>query len=114
AKTLSGGSLHNAGHITWIGANLTGGKGATINNLASGVFEAQDNAAMSHNAIGAVPTFNNAGVFRKSTGVGTSIVQWNFNNSGTVESAAGTLMFAAGYQQSAGRILLSGGTFNAS
>jgi hypothetical protein len=58
---------------------------------------------------------NNAGTFRKSSGSGISYVSSNgpgaeFNNTGTVEVASGTLAFNGPFTQTAGLTSLNGGT----
>ena len=53
--------------------------------------------------------FNNAGIFRKSTGDGTTTIDVAFNNTGTADAQAGTLSFTRGFTQTAGATVLSGG-----
>lgn len=65
------------------------------------------------------PTINNAGLFRKLAGTGTSSIAWRFNNTGTVEVDSGTLAFPSGGTSSgtfsispSGAVAFVGGTFN--
>ena len=103
--------------MTWTGAgnlNMGGNNGAIFNNLADGLFDAQNDASIIYIG-GVLPTFNNAGTFRKSAGTGTTTFGTNvtFTNAGRVESQAGILNFAGGYTQSAGTTNLSSGNIAA-
>ena len=96
ALELVNGTYHWAG-----GAQITG-NGAVFNNLAGGTFEAQGDTVFTYiNMVGALPTFNNAGVFRKGNGatIFTSVL---FTNSGTMMLQKGTVSFngSAGFTQS--------------
>jgi hypothetical protein len=69
--------------------------GAVFNNLASGLFDVQSDATLSYYS-GAFPTFNNAGIFRKSAGTGTTTFGQSVTFSGgRVEVQTGTLSLAA-------------------
>ena len=64
---------------------------------------------------GAAPTFVNAGLFAKTNGsaaLGTTSIEFQFINSGTVEVQTNTLRYAIN-QQSAGLTLLNGGSLTA-
>ena len=56
--------------------------------------------------------FDNAGLFKKSTGSGTATVYsgWTFNNTGTVQAQSGTLQFYGAFYQTAGSTDLAGGS----
>jgi len=65
------------------------------------------------------PTINNAGLFRKLAGTGTSAVAWRFNNTGTVDVESGTLALSSGGTESgmftvgpSSAVAFVGGTFN--
>jgi hypothetical protein len=93
-RTLSTRTLKNLGTITWSGAGWIGGSSsAVIQNLTGSTFDVQNDETMSY-ASGTNPTFNNAGLFKKSAGTGVTSVVWTFNNSGTVQIQTGTLSFA--------------------
>ena len=76
----------------------------TINNLAGGVYNFQGDGVLqtivpysgSPNGV-----INNAGLFRKSDGTGTSVIGTGvaFNNTGTVEVDSGTLSISAAFTQ---------------
>jgi hypothetical protein len=84
---------------------------ATLNNLTGGIYSLQSDSGI------AAPDqplsiVNNAGLFQKSAGTGTSVIQIGvtFNNTGTVEVDSGTLEFQAMAPQISGSIL-TGGTW---
>ncbi len=115
------GVLTNAGTITHAAGNLLlmyGG--STLNNLAGAVYDIQgDGYGSLGNVIsGDLPTdtINNAGLFRKSAGMGTAaVVGASFNNTGTVEVDSGTLAFLSGGSSTSAHYEFSnGGRVNAS
>jgi hypothetical protein len=59
------------------------------------------------------PAFVNEGLFTKSGGSSSTVVQFNFTNRGTVESQTGSLSFTflAVYSQTTGATILNGGSF---
>jgi hypothetical protein len=86
---------------------------AILNNEAGGVYDLQGDGGF---RLGAGGTslgnyINNAGLFKKSGGTGTSVVGEGiiFNNTGTVEVDSGTLSFQDRFTQSSGMTNLSGG-----
>jgi hypothetical protein len=92
-KVISGGILNNAGTITWAGSDIQVENGAIINNLSGGVFDAQCDQTMYY-FNGGMPTFNNAGTFRKSNSSGTtSVKNIIFNNTGSIVLLSGTTDF---------------------
>jgi hypothetical protein len=97
AKTIHERTLNNAGTATWTGTgNLNGGVGSTINNLVTGLFDIQTDAAFGSGVVG-TKTFHNAGTLRKSVAAGTTTVSsWDFNNTGTVVVQTGTLSVNSG------------------
>ena len=109
-RLLSGRTLNNSGAI-WLTDidSITAGDGAVINNLAGGTFDLRGPVGINYSGSGAAPTFNNGGLFERSSFTGTSFVNIAFNNTGTVEAQSGTLSFSASYVQTAGSTLLSGG-----
>jgi hypothetical protein len=102
--TLDGRTFVNNGTFVFTG---TGGfsvaNGAVFNN--SGTFLYQTNAQLSGSG-GAV--FNNTGDFQKNSSSGTSIVNFTFNNDGTLEVQTGTLNFSSS-GESSGSISVSAG-----
>ncbi|MBI3421978.1 MAG: SBBP repeat-containing protein [Acidobacteria bacterium] len=92
-KSLSGRTLNNVGLATWTAGDLNFGSSAVLNNLVGATFDAQNNLNMLGGGNG---TFNNAGLFKKSTGTGTTGVFVTFNNTGSVQLLSGTLSFAGG------------------
>ena len=83
----------------------------TLNNQAGALYDLQGDGGLTYGYGGG--TVNNAGTFRKSGGTGTSAVNVDFNNTGTVEVDSGTLNFPRGYQQTAGSLFLNGGSVTA-
>jgi uncharacterized repeat protein (TIGR01451 family) len=59
-------------------------------------------------------TFNNSGTFKKSGAGGTTVVDPEFNNSGTVLALDGTLDFTFSYTQTAGTTTLGPGSITVS
>ena len=79
-----------------------------IYNASGGVFDIQSDAGFSPGNA-ATGTVNNAGLFKKSAGSGTSTVSWVFNNTmGTVDVQSGTLSLAGGVSQLPGSTLTGG------
>jgi len=66
--------------------------GATVNNQSTGTW----NLAADANVYGLTGTFNNSGVFEKTGGTSTSLVQPVFNHTGMVLATAATLDFTGG------------------
>jgi len=98
----SGAIINNSGTVIWNGAGtIRGGTGSVFNNLINGSFDIQVDAIFSGNALGGTPTaINNAGVFRKRAGAGTTTLSVTpFNNSGTVAIDTGIVSFSNGFTQ---------------
>jgi hypothetical protein len=86
------GALTNAGQVIWSGAGKFNFSGTgLVHNAASGLFEAQNDEALDY--ISGTPVFVNGGVFRKTTGTGTTLIQIAFINNGTVDAQTGTIQF---------------------
>ena len=98
-KTLEG-ILTNAGTINWSGTgNLQFiNNGSTLNgtlyNLAGAVFNIQNDQTFINSS--GLEFINNAGMFRKLGGVGTTTVDPIFTNSGTLDVESGMVSFASG------------------
>jgi hypothetical protein len=91
---LDGRTLNNAGMVIWNGTgDIRMSNGALINNLAGAVFDAQNNATFGWSTTGAFPTFNNAGLIRKSAGGGATAFNSVAFSGGNVEVLTGTLSF---------------------
>jgi hypothetical protein len=109
-----GGTLTNAGAILQVGANTTFAIDgdyntfisqafiATVNNLAGAVYNLDGDGQVTNQTSGygfyGDSVFNNAGLFEKTAGTGTSVIGGGitFNNSGTVEVNTGALRFDGG------------------
>jgi hypothetical protein len=92
-KLLSSGILDNAGQITWSDmGKLQLGQGAAVTNR--GVFEVQNDVAMTMTPLVKRPIFVNLGTFRKTTAVGLSeFGAIEFRNSGTIDLLSGGIGF---------------------
>jgi hypothetical protein len=90
--------------------NQSGYQGA-VYNLAGGLWDIQTNANINCACYGS-EFFNNAGLFRKSQGSGTSSIQIAFSNSGTVSAVTGTLNFTKGGHISGAYDAAAGATIN--
>lgn len=110
-KTLDGRTLENRGNATWTGGNLVLRNGAVLTNVADATLTAQGDVSLMHGG-GAVPTFTNAGTFRKASGTGVTRIEATFTNplSGTVDVQTGTVHLAGAFTNYAGA-RLSGGTY---
>ena len=116
---LTGGTLINTGTMTLGGGTyMYTGSGSVISNL--GTFNVA--ADLGTTATGTGPrTIYNAGLFDKTGGTGTSVINDSFNNTGTVQADSGTLSLAyagtySGTNTANGTAVLdfSGGTHNLS
>src|SRR5262249_31933840 len=85
---LDGRTLNNSATVT-VMPSLFVSSFAVINNESGAVWDLQNNASMIDN--GNSGTFNNAGVFLKSSGTGQSGVQVAFNNNGSASITNGSL-----------------------
>jgi len=102
--------LTNWGTVTWTGtghlrlfyypgANLYG----ALYNLAGGLFDIQNDTLLDDYE--KVEVFNNAGTLRKSAGSGTTTINPQFSNTGTVAALSGTLAFNGSFITSGGELL---------
>jgi hypothetical protein len=126
---LANSVTNNGGTITQTGptVNINGYGGLTfapsmLNNLGSGIYNIQGDGSVlwsnqqAQQSLTYYPnsTINNAGLFEKTAGLGTSVVGSGitFNNNGLVEVASGTLQFNGGGQLNSGSgfILSNGAT----
>jgi T5SS/PEP-CTERM-associated repeat protein len=92
-KQISGGVLNIAGTADWTGSGdvlSAGSLSSTINILPGGVFDIRNNEPITGSG-NAVLALNNAGIFRKNGGNGSTVVGWVLNNTGSVEIRSGTL-----------------------
>jgi len=118
AKQIDG-SVRNHGSTVIRGtSSLRGSTGAVYENTVGAWFDLDgDGTPLNSITAGTQPVFSNAGAFRKTSGAGTSIVDFVFNNSGTVDAQTGTIRFDRGGQlggtyTGAGVNSLSSGTFD--
>ena len=88
---LTARTLENAGRLIWTG---TGGialrYGAVIINRPQALFEVQNDTYLQWGT-GAAARFDNAGIFRKRNSPGTTLLDVDFNNTGTVDVQTGRL-----------------------
>ncbi len=123
-KDLNGRTISNAGTVIWTGGSITSYNAPVFNNLATGIFEAQTDNILSYSCspCGGALTFNNSGIFRKTTTTGTTTLASPvfFNNaaSATVNIQTGTVNFVGGETGSGtitgaagAAVVFSGGTF---
>ena len=109
---LDGATLQNQGTILYTGSGYLfyGSNSASLENQASGLVDLQNDRTLLSWSSGTRPTINNAGIFRKSAGAGTSTTPAVFNNTGTVDVQTGTLSLEAGGTSSGAFIVASGTT----
>jgi hypothetical protein len=101
------GCLTNAGMIAWQPHSSLHVAGI-LHNLPSAFFDAQFDGTVSQGGNGVII---NDGTFQKSSGAGTTTCYTRFINNGTAKVSSGTLSFEDSFTNSAGTILLSGGSF---
>jgi hypothetical protein len=112
--TLNGTKLVNPAMAIWSAGSLTGANGAAISNLLGASFINTFDGNIATGA-GTTPVFFNAGSFQKTNGTaaaGTTSIDFQFINTGTVEVRTNTLRYSAN-QQTAGLTLLDGGNLSA-
>jgi hypothetical protein len=102
--------LTNSGTVVWTGAgelrvlnypaaNYYG----AIYNLAGGLFDIQNDQLLDYYE--RTEVFNNAGTVRKSAGSGTTTINPQFNNTGTVAALSGMLAFNGGFSTTGEELL---------
>jgi hypothetical protein len=102
------GVLRNEGTITWTGANTFYVAYGVIDNQAGGLFDVRNDQVMAW--AGGSPLFLNAGLLRKSAGVGVStLANVPLLNRGTVEAQAGIFNHSQGSQFLGGTVLTGAG-----
>jgi len=90
ATQLNGATWQNSGTVN-DGGVIFLSSAATIDNLANGIFNlTSDDGSVSG---GSGNTFDNAGTFAKTGGVGFSNVDATFDNTGTINASSGTIDF---------------------
>ena len=112
--TLNGTRLVNPTNALWSAGNIIGSNGAVFSNLLGATFINNFDGNFNSGA-GATPVFFNDGVFQKTNGtaaLGTTSIDFQFINTGTVEVRTNTLRYAVN-QQTAGLTLLDGGNLTA-
>ncbi|HRJ07996.1 MAG TPA: choice-of-anchor D domain-containing protein [Prosthecobacter sp.] len=119
---LGDGAGPDAGSTTtWSAGNFTfsGRGGVALNNRSDSVLTTTFDGKFTqiYNGDPASSVINNAGVFTKSGGAGSTVIgdgfyAVTFTNSGTVNANSGTIRFNHGYTQTAGALVLNGGTVN--
>ncbi|NJR69755.1 MAG: hypothetical protein HC771_14645 [Synechococcales cyanobacterium CRU_2_2] len=96
-KLLAGGILTNQGLTTWSGGTLVSNTAASvITNAAGGTFDIAGNLTLDQAPGAPLPTFNNAGLLKKTTGTGTASIEATLNNTGEVVVQAGKLALFGG------------------
>src|SRR5262245_4651971 len=113
ANKLIYGVLLNAGTIRWTSSDLylRGDFGfGHVQNLPSGLFDAQSDQSLICSRCGTNTLFNNAGTFSKSAGTGTTTISVPFNNTGAVDAQTGWIIFGDGSAFHTGTVLIGAGT----
>lgn len=105
-KTLSGKTLVNNSSITYSAGIFSTTGGATISNTPAGIFDVASDVGVT---AAAGVRFFNAGLIRKSSGVGTSVLAPIMNNTGTVEVQTGTLQLDGSTVTNAGSCTVAAG-----
>ena len=111
--------LTNAGAVYWSGSTISpANNGSTytgaIYNQPGGLFILQSDQSLSSAGYG-FEAFNNAGIVRKTAGLGSSLFNLPFTSTGTVDAQSGTIRFGSGgsvggtYNTAAGAVVEFGG-----
>ena len=95
AKLLNGGTLINRGLLTWLSGQVICNGTAVLSNAPGGIVELQgDGNSFLFNS--GAPLFLNAGLLRRTGSAGAAMVSLPVNNSGIIESDAGSFAVAIG------------------
>jgi hypothetical protein len=100
----SGGVVSQGGQVT-IGTNSS--STAQLETLAGSTYRITEDVGINSAGTGALA---NAGLFEKSVGTGTSVINALVTNTGTLEAASGTLDFAADVTNNATALATAGHT----
>lgn len=119
---LSGGSkgsatrtLNLGGDSSWPSGDISANSGSVWNILAGSTLTTSFDGKIDQTT-GAASAFNNAGTFTKSgagggsSGVITTFFGCALNNTGTINANSGTILFNNSYTQTAGALVLNGGS----
>ncbi len=109
-KTLDGRALNVGGAGTWTGGDLDIGDGAVFTILPAGTLDAQSDQVVL-NLLGGDAEFVNAGLFRRSVGVGITNFQVPYANPGTLQVLAGAGVKLTGPFLSVDGTTLTEGTY---
>lgn len=108
ASKVLGGTLTNAGSITFGGTGNFQMNGAgLLHNLPGALFEQQNDRLM--DVISGTPVFVNEGIIRKTIATGTTLWQLRLVNSGDLHMQSGTNSYAAGSEFLSGTRFLGAG-----
>ena len=96
-----GGRLENRGTVRWLAGtiylrNNGGDYAGAIRNEAGALWDIRCDQPMIYEWWSGYGQFHNAGLLRKSAGLGTSSINVLFDNSGAVEAQTGTIQFNGG------------------
>lgn len=93
-KTLTGGTLVNAGTAAWGGGDIIASRRGALTNQPGALFDIQSDASFTN--ADATAVFTNLGTVRKSAGTGTTRLAVAMSNAGGVEVNAGMLSLSNG------------------
>lgn len=111
---LTGMTIENAGVAIFDGGLIEGYNGSVIHNLPGATFEIRNDADIYDIGGAAQVRFDNDGTFQKLTGADVASVNFQFNNSGTVEVQSGQLVLNGGGTSTGDFLVGSGATLFAS
>ena len=111
---LGDGAGPDAGSTTtWSSGGILMRSPSTLNNRSDSVINATANEQLFTKTSGLGFNFNNEGTFNQN-GTGTTTIGIPFNSSGTVNVNSGTLLITNSYTQTAGALVLNGGSVSRS
>lgn len=109
-RYLSGCQVNNSGHWVWrTQTGVLAGSGAVLNNSGGGVLDLQSDITLSYDNIPPMAALNNAGIFLKSGGSGSSSLGADFKNWGSVDIQSGIVNFQGYWVQTAGTAQVDAG-----
>ncbi len=109
---FNGRSLVNEGTVNWFTGDIRAGSGSTFTNEA--VFNDLNGGTktiLAPGGFGGTFTFTNNGLYKKTTG-GTTTIEISFVNNGTMEIAAGSVVFAGTFTNHGGVQMKNGASAN--
>ncbi|MCB0273611.1 MAG: hypothetical protein KDI06_02285 [Calditrichaeota bacterium] len=111
-KTLNGKSVTLNGTATWTGGIFRLTNNATLAIGSTGIFDVQTDNTVDD--LSGSNVITNAGIFRKTAGSGTSTIEPDITNTGTISAEAATMAFVGAVDHQDGAVFQGSATLNMS